>query len=88
MRRFIAPLILLFVLAGCCCPGGAVKALKDGISVNKGHMADKGLPKQAREIAQDNYDLLNQVRYACDGTELPEDTATRMAVRKKAKEGK
>jgi len=81
MKRLIFVGSLALFMAGCCCNPAAMKAIDRGISTNKGHMVDSGLPQKAREIAQDNYDVFNQVKFSLDGTALPEDTAARSAAR-------
>ena len=78
LRTFFLAAALL--LSSCVSPV-AIKTLKDGMSVNKGHMDDTDLPQKAREIATDNYDFMAQVLYNLDGTEVPADTAERKAAR-------
>ena len=81
IRRFCVLALLAVFMAiplGCCSNAAAVKALKDGQAVNKGHMNDEALPKQARLIAQDNYDLMSKVLFNLDGTPLPEEVKGRM----------
>jgi len=80
MRNFLIGSLALF-MAGCCCNPAAMRTIDRGISSNKGHMVDSGLPQQARDIAQDNYDVFNQVKFNLDGTRLPDDTAARAAAR-------
>ena len=79
LKMMVLLLALLFVPA--CVSPAATSAVRDGIAVNTGHMRDTGLPQQARDIAQDNYDLLNSVLYNLDGTPLPADTEARRAAR-------
>jgi hypothetical protein len=83
MKKFVlsSALTALFLLSGCCSHPGAIQSLDRTIAANKGHMADEGLPQEARDIAQDNYDAANQVKFNLDGTELPADTAQREAAR-------
>jgi len=80
MHRFLLSTVLVSVIfiSGCCSHPTAVKSLKDAIAINQGHMGDKALPQEARLIAQDNYDLDNQVLYSLTGDPLPSDTAQRM----------
>ena len=78
--------LFVILIAGCGVSPVAIKAIDRGIVANKGHMNDAGLPQQARDIGQDNYDLLNQVKFNIKGTPVPADTAERAAARKKAKE--
>ena len=85
--RIVIASILVSLLAGCVSPA-AVSALKDGISVNKGHMEDDSLPQEARDIGMDNYDWGNQILFNLCGDELPDDTAAREAARKKAADDK
>ncbi len=87
MRKFLITLVLL---CGCYgLPPATESAVKDGIAVNKGHMADKALPQSTKDVAQDNYDLLSQILYGAGSIDkLPEDTSKRMEARKKAKEKK
>ena len=84
MKNFVlsSALTALFLLSGCCTHPVAIQALDRAISSNKGHMADEGLPQEAREIAQDNYDFANQVKFNLDATPLPADTAQRATARK------
>ena len=85
MRKVFCVLILLvFVFLAGCCSGHPVveEAMKDAISVNKGHMADKSLPPEAALVAQDNYDLIWKLLYGLCGTPLPADVAKRMEERK------
>jgi len=78
--RFVLVLVLVGLLAGCCLSPHAdqVMAIDRAISANKGHMADEGLPAEAREIAQDNHDVFWQVRIGLtDDKELPADVRAR-----------
>lgn len=84
MKKLVlsSALTALFLLSGCCSHPAAITALDRAIAANKGHMADEQLPQEARDIAQDNYDLANQVKFNLDGTAVPADTAQRAAARK------
>ena len=82
MRHAI--ILILFMLSGCCSHELAVKALDRGIAANIGHMEESALPVEAREIAQDNYDFMHQVKFNLDGTPVPSDTAARAKAREAA----
>jgi hypothetical protein len=83
MKKLVltSALTALFLLSGCCSHPAAIQSLDRTIAANKGHMADEKLPQEARDIAQDNYDAANQVKFNLDGTEVPADTAQRAAAR-------
>lgn len=81
MARTLWSILVVVLLCGCCSHPEAVKALDRAIAANAGHMRDTSLPKEAREIAQDNYDLANQVRFALTGEDVPADTKERMDAR-------
>ena len=82
MRRlFIA--ILCVLLSGCYgLPPATESAVRDSIAADKGHMADSALPDEAREIAQDNHDVLWGILYGagCEDA-LPKDVRERMEAR-------
>lgn len=78
--------LLLASLTGCCCvpPQEAVDLIEDAIAVNAGHMADPHdeLPSEAKEIARDNHDAWQQVRYALTGEQVDPDVAARRNARR------
>ncbi len=89
MKKLLLVLVLSLFLVGCKgLTPTAEKVLRDGISVNKGHMNDKKLPQEARLIAQDNHDLGWALLFH-QGVEetLPEDVRARKDARDKAKGG-
>ena len=83
MKRIISLALLMVALAGCSgLPPTAESAIRDGIAVNQGHAGDEGLPQPAREIAQDNEDLLWDVLYRAGSiNELPAAVRARKAAR-------
>jgi len=89
MKRFasVVLLVLSLSLGGCCSCKEAESAVRDAISVNKGHMEDKDLPAEAHAVAQDNYDLDWKILFgigAIKETEIPKDVRDRQAAREAA----
>lgn len=86
MRNVLLSFILL--VAGCCSlPDDAESALRDAISVNKGHMNDDSLSEDARLVAQDNYDFDYDVLYRAGCIdELPPEVRERKEARDAARE--
>jgi len=81
--RYLLTFLAVFLLLGCCTGHPDVEgAIKDGIAVNRGHMADEALPEPAHIIAQDNHDFLWQILHGLTGDPLPEDVKARMEARK------
>ena len=88
MRKCIFALVL--ALAGCCLSPHTdqVMAIDRAIAANTGHMADEALPKEAREVAQDNHDVFWQVRIGlADDKELPADVQARKEAREQDQAG-
>jgi len=87
MIRFLSVVVLslsLLALPGCCSCKEAESAVRDAISINKGHMNDGTLPEEAHLIAQDNYDLDWKILFgigAIKEGEIPEDVRARQAAR-------
>ena len=78
----------LLALPGCCSCKEAESAVRDAISINKGHMGDTKLPAEAHAIAQDNYDLDWKILFgigAIKEGEIPEDVRKRQADREAAR---
>jgi len=85
--RLVVTMALMLVvgLGGCQTFPQAEKALRIGISANKGHAADKQLPLEARAVAVDNHDLLWHVLFnigGCEEKDIPPDVRKRMEARK------
>lgn len=81
MKKILLASVLTLFMSGCCVHDKAIVALDRGIAANTGHMNDTALPQEARDIAQDNYDLDNQIKFNLDGTPVPADTAERVKAR-------
>jgi hypothetical protein len=82
MKKFLiaSALTLTLFAAGCVSPA-AIAAIDRGISANKGHMTATDSPPGAKDVGQDNYDLLNQIKFNLCGTPIPADTQARMDAR-------
>ena len=82
-RNIVLVIVLALGVVGCRgLTPSAESALRDGIAANKGHMADDGLPAEAREIATDDHDLYWAVLYHQGVVdELPEDVQDRKDAR-------
>lgn len=87
-KLLIASALTLTLFASGCVSPKAIAAIDRGIASNKGHMTAADSPPGAADVGQDNYDLLNQIKFNLCGTPIPEDTQARMDARaaKKAKE--
>jgi hypothetical protein len=89
-KILLASALTLTLFATGCVSPKAVAAIDRGIAANKGHMTAADSPPGAKDVGQDNYDLLNQIKFNLCGTPIPEDTQARMDARaaKKAAEEK
>lgn len=86
-RVFVCALALglILLLAGCwSCPPELEEMFEDQISACAGHMKNRRLPLQAREVAQDNHDAWQQARYVATGREVSADVAERRNARRDA----
>ena len=82
MKKFLHASALTLVVLACGCVSPVVyQAIDRGIAANKGHMDDPAAPQGAQEVGQDNYDLLNELKFNLNGTKMPADTQTRYDVR-------
>ena len=76
---------LALTMGGCASYPQAESTLMTGISANKGHAADEGLPSQARTIAEKNHDLMWKVLFnigGCEEGDIPGDVIARQAARR------
>lgn len=82
MKRMILALVVTLAGVGCSIGGDTRRVIEEGIAVNANHMQRETLPREAREVATDNHDLLWSILYR-EGVvdELPEDVRARKAER-------
>jgi len=87
MRKLIlaSALTALVLATGCCSHQSAIKVLDRAIATNGGHIVDGSLPQEARDIAEDNYDVHWKVKADLDSdVALPADVVARQKAREEA----